>query len=91
MSQPGPLLLPAGGPHVASEIVGVPGLVLHHGPSPIHLVLLFAGNTAVWIPMNGDTARRIQAAIAPLLAADCSFSMDNIPTNKIEPTTECVS
>jgi hypothetical protein len=91
MSHPSPLVLPAGGPLVASEIVGIPGLVLHCGRSPIHLVLVFDGATTVWIPMNGDTARRIQAAIEPLLSADCSFSAAHIPATEIEaePTKRC--
>jgi hypothetical protein len=85
MSQPSPLVLPADGPFVAPEIVGVPGLVLRHGRSPIHLVLVLAGGTTVWIPMNQDTARQIQAAIEPLLAANSSFSTDHFPATGIEP------
>ena len=79
MSQPSPLVLPAGGPFVAPEIVGVPGLMLHQGRSPIHLMLVLAGATTVWIPMDRDTARRLQAAIEPLLAADSSFLDGSYP------------
>jgi hypothetical protein len=43
------------------------GLVLPEGQLPTHLMLHLEGGTELWLPIDRETARQIERALAPLL------------------------